>query len=77
VPGRWRIRYRLVGNDFGLSLAQFGWSGDGSSSGGGSFLASASGVQRTYGVPDGAGTYRLAVRPYAGTRWYVEVDALK
>jgi serine/threonine-protein kinase len=81
VPGRWRIRYRLVGNDFGLSLAQFGWSGDGSSSGGGSFLASAtasaSGAPRTYGVPNGAGTYRLAVRPYAGTRWYVEVDVLK
>jgi PASTA domain-containing protein len=77
VPGRWRIRYRLVANDFGLSLAQFGWSGDGSSSSGGSFLASASDVPRTYGVPDGAGIYRLAVRPYAGTRWYVEVDVLK
>jgi hypothetical protein len=77
APERWRIRYRLVPNDFGLALAQFGWGRGGDGSGGGSFLANGAGALRTYVVPDGAGTYRLAVRSFAGTHWYVEVDALK
>ena len=76
VPERWRIRYRLSANDFGFAFARFGWAAEGDSFNG-SFLGSAPGVLRTYVVPDGAGTYRIAVRPYAGTRWYVEVDALK
>jgi beta-lactam-binding protein with PASTA domain/predicted Ser/Thr protein kinase len=76
VPDRWRVRYRLATNDFGLALARFGWmSADGVS--GHSFFASSAGALRTYVSSDGAGSYRLAVRSYAGTHWYVEVDALK
>lgn len=75
VPGRWRIRYRLTANDFGLALAQFGWSGNDDS--GHSFFANTAGVLRTYVSSEGAGDYRLAVRGFGGTRWYVEVDALK
>jgi serine/threonine-protein kinase len=76
VPDRWRIRYRLAPNDFGLALAQFSWVGADQSSSHG-FLADSTGALRTYVSSDGAGSYRLAIRSYAGTRWYVEVDALK
>jgi beta-lactam-binding protein with PASTA domain/predicted Ser/Thr protein kinase len=77
VPDRWRIRYRLVPNEFGLAVAQVGWAREGDDPGARSFLASGAGALRSYVSSDGAGTYRLLVRPYAGTRWYVEVDALK
>lgn len=77
VPDRWRIRYRLVPDGFGLALARFSWTRDGEGIGTGSFLANAADALRTYGVGDGAGSYRLAVNPYAGTHWYVEVDALR
>src|SRR5262245_16262750 len=77
VPDRWRIRYRLEADSFGLALARFTWTRDGDLSGTGGFSANAAGALRTFGVPDGAGTYRLSVTPYAGTGWYVEVDALR
>jgi beta-lactam-binding protein with PASTA domain/predicted Ser/Thr protein kinase len=78
VPQHWRIRYRLVPNEFGLAVAQVGWAREGDDTGATrSFLASGSGALHTYVTSDGAGTYRLGVRPYAGTRWYVEVDVLK
>jgi eukaryotic-like serine/threonine-protein kinase len=77
VPDRWRIRYRLAPGDFGLALARLIWAPDGDPSATDSFVATAAGVLRTYGVGDGAGSFRLAVSPYAGTRWYVEVDALR
>lgn len=76
VPDRWRIRYRLAANDFGLALARFGWVGS-DESGGHSFLANSTGALRTYVSSDGAGSYRLEIGSYAGARWYVEVDALK
>ncbi|MFL5919367.1 MAG: protein kinase domain-containing protein [Gaiellaceae bacterium] len=76
VPARWRIRYRLAANDFGLALAQIAWTGT-DEFGGHSFVASSAGALRTYVSSDGAGSYRLSVRPFADTRWYVEVDALK
>ncbi|MBW8837613.1 MAG: PASTA domain-containing protein [Burkholderia sp.] len=77
VPDRWRIRYRLVANEFGLALARLNWTRDGDWLGTGSFVANVADALRTYGVGDGAGSYRIAVNPYAGTRWYVEVDALR
>ena len=76
VPGRWRIRYRLAANDFGLAFARFGWAGV-DTSGGNSFFASSTGALRTYVSSGGAGSYRLGIRSFSGTRWYVEVDALK
>jgi eukaryotic-like serine/threonine-protein kinase len=76
VPDRWRIRYRLAANDLGLALARFGWVGS-DENGGHSFLANSTGALRTYVSSDGAGSYRLEIGSYAGTRWYVEVDALK
>ena len=76
VPERWRIRYRLTGNDFGLAIAQLGWAGV-DDSGGHSFFANGAGSLRTYVSDDGAGSYRLNVRPVAGTHWYVEVEALE
>jgi eukaryotic-like serine/threonine-protein kinase len=76
VPDRWRIRYRLAANDFGLALARFGWVGSDESSGH-SFLANSTGALRTYVSSDGAGSYRLEIGSYAGTGWYVEIDALK
>ena len=45
--------------------------------GGHSFFANRVGSLRTYVSDDGAGSYRLTVRPYAGTHWYAEVDALE
>lgn len=77
VPDRWRIRYRLDADAFGLALARFTWTPEGDLFGGGTFTANAAGTLRTYGVPDGAGTFRISVNPYAGTGWYVEVDALR
>jgi hypothetical protein len=76
TPGRWRIRYRLSPNAFGLALAQFAWSGT-DEIGGSSILASKAGPLRTFVPNDGAGSYRLSVRPYAGAGWYVEVDGLE
>jgi eukaryotic-like serine/threonine-protein kinase len=76
VPARWRIRYRLSPNAFGLALAQVAWSGT-DEIGGSSFVASKAGSLRTFAPSDGAGSYRLSVRPYAGAGWYVEVDVLK
>jgi hypothetical protein len=76
VPRRWRIRYELVGGGFMPPLAQFQWARDGDLSSDGSFFASDTGTN-THAVEEGAGTYRLAVTPYAGTSWSVEVDALE
>jgi eukaryotic-like serine/threonine-protein kinase len=76
VPGRWRIRYRLSPNAFGFAIAQFGWSGT-DEIGGSSFVANKPGSLRTFAPSDGAGSYRISVRPYAGAGWYVEVDVLK
>ena len=76
VPEHWRIRYRLAGNNYGLAFAQFSWAGV-DEFGGHSFLASRAGSLGTYITDDGAGSYRLTVRPYAGTHWYAEVDVLK
>jgi eukaryotic-like serine/threonine-protein kinase len=77
VPDRWRIRYRLDGDAFGLAFARFTWTRDGDWFSTGGFDGNASGSLRTYGVPDGAGTYRLSVNPYGGAGWYVEVDAFR
>ena len=76
VPEHWRIRYRLTGNDYGLAFAQFSWAGV-DEFGGHSFFANRAGSLGTYVSDDGTGSYRLTVRPYVGTHWYVEVDALK
>jgi beta-lactam-binding protein with PASTA domain/predicted Ser/Thr protein kinase len=77
VPDRWRIRYRLEADPFGLALARFTWTRDGDFFGAGSLTANGAGALRTYGVGDGAGTYRLSVSPYAGSGWYIEVDAFR
>jgi eukaryotic-like serine/threonine-protein kinase len=76
VPRRWRIRYELVGGGFTPPLAQFQWARDGDLSADGSFFAGDAGA-KTHAVGEGAGTYRLAITPYAGTSWSVEVDALE
>ena len=77
VPARWRIRYRLASAAASLpALAQFFWLPDGEPYAGHGFVASDT-VTRSYVVPDGAGTYRLAVDPLAGTSWRVEVDAFE
>jgi len=76
VPEHWRIRFRLTGNSFGLALAQFSWTGV-DEFGSHGFFANQAGSLRTYVSDDGAGSYRLALRPYAGTHWYVEVDVLE
>jgi serine/threonine-protein kinase len=76
VPARWRIRYRLSPNVFGLALAQFVWSRTDASVGS-SFVATKAGALRTFVPTGGAGSYRIGVRPYAGAGWYVEVDVLK
>ena len=76
VPEHWRIRYRLTGNDYGFAFAQFSWAGV-DEFGGHSFFANRAGSLGTYVSDDGTGSYRLTVRPYVGTHWYVEVDALK
>jgi serine/threonine-protein kinase len=76
ASGRWRIRYRLSPNAFGLALAQFGWSGTDRNSGS-SFVATKAGSLQTYVPSVGAGSYTVGVRPFAGAGWYVEVDVLK
>ncbi|HEY1368971.1 MAG TPA: protein kinase [Gaiellaceae bacterium] len=75
VPEHWRIRYRLDPGDFATPLAQISWTPDGGLWDG-SFIAHSAGQPRTYAVGR-AGTYRLAVRPFAGTAWHVEVQALE
>jgi hypothetical protein len=77
VPRHWRIRYRLAPGTFGPALAQVRWAHSSDLFVDGSFVADSPGSLRSYAVRDGAGTYRLAVSPYAGTSWYVEVDALR
>ena len=76
VPARWRIRYRLAAAASLPALAQFFWFPDSEPFAGNGFVASETGI-RSYAVPDGAGTYRLAVNPLAGTSWSVEVDAFE
>jgi serine/threonine-protein kinase len=76
VPQRWRIRYRLAAGFLSSPLARVTWARDGDLFADGSFLATSRGAH-TYAVADGAGTYRLAITPYAGTSWTVEIDALE
>src|SRR5262249_33814445 len=78
VPDRWRIRYRLTAaNVFYPALAQFSWARSGEPFGDSGFFANGAHGPGIYAVHDGAGSYRLGIRPYAGTAWYVEVDALE
>jgi len=77
VPAHWRIRYRLDPGPFGAGVAQLSWKQDDAFFGGDGFVASGTKGLQTRTVSDGAGTYRLAVNPYAGAGWYVEVDALR
>jgi hypothetical protein len=81
VPARWRIRYRLDdGNDDSGATAELTWARDGDFFGfdDGSFVAESAGSMQVHRVDDGAGTYRLTVRPDADEMsWYVEVDALQ
>ena len=78
VPDRWRIRYRLTpASLFYPALAQFSWARPGQPFGDGGFFANGSHGLAVYPVHDGAGSYRLGISPYAGTAWYVEVDAFK
>ncbi len=74
VPARWRIRYRLAAAAALPPLAQFFWLRDGDPFAGHGFVATDTG---SHIVPDGAGTYRLAVNPIAGTSWSVELDAFE
>jgi hypothetical protein len=77
VPERWRIRYRLSAASFFFpALAEFSWARGDHPFRDGGFVANAAGLGM-YEVRDGAGTYRLGVNPYAGTSWYVEVDAFE
>ena len=76
VPEHWRIRYRLTGNSFGLAVAQLSWTGV-DEFGSHGFFAHQSDSFRTYVSADGAGSYRLALRQYAGAHWHIEVDALE
>ena len=76
VPARWRIRYRLAAAEFLPALAQFLWLPNGEPYAGHGFIATDTGV-RSYVLSDGAGIYRLAVNPLAGTSWSVEVDAFE
>jgi beta-lactam-binding protein with PASTA domain len=77
VPARWRIRYRLTANDLGLTFARVNWFADGDFFSSGGFLAAKPDSLFSYLPSDGAGRYRLTLSPAAGTRWYVEVDALR
>jgi serine/threonine-protein kinase len=76
VPARWRIRYRLAAEASLPALAQFFWRPDDDPFAGHGFVATDTGA-RSYVVPDGAGTYSLAVDPLAGTTWSVELDAFE
>ena len=77
VPVHWRIRYRLVPGWLGAGVAQISWAPDGNFDGGAGFVATATGGLATRNVSDGAVRYRLAIDPYAGRGWYVEIDALR
>jgi hypothetical protein len=78
VPAKWRIRYRVDGEDFFGASAEISWTRDGGLFNDGSFFANNPGSTQVHDVSDGAGTYRLSVRPNgSGTSWYVEVDALQ
>jgi eukaryotic-like serine/threonine-protein kinase len=77
VPAHWRIRYRVIPGWLGAGVAQISWAPDTALDGGHDFLATATAGLETRTVSDGPGTYRLAVEPYAGIHWYVEVDALR
>jgi hypothetical protein len=81
VPAKWRIRYRLGGGDgYSDATAEIAWARDGDFFGfdDGSFAAQSAGSMQVHRVDDGAGTYRLTVRPDADDMsWYVEVDALQ
>ena len=79
VPGKWRIRYRLDGgNFFGDASTEFSWTRDGDLFSDGSFVTDTAGSLQVHSVPDGAGTYRVRVRPDSvDTSWYVEVDSLQ
>jgi hypothetical protein len=76
TSSRWRIRYRLTPNPFGLAVAKIGWSGP-DEIGGSSFLATNTRSLQTFVPNEGAGSYQVAIRPYAGAGWYVEVDVLE
>jgi len=76
VPQRWRIRYRLTPNGLGFAFARFDWFADGDDFGSGGFLAARPDSLFSYSPADGAGRYRLTIRPYAGTRWFVQVEVL-
>ena len=78
VPAKWHIRYRLDGGDLFGASAELAWTRDGDLFSDGSFVADNVGAMQVHDVSDGAGTYRLSVRPYSsGTSWSVEVDALQ
>ena len=77
VPADWRIRYKLAPGWLGGGAAEIGWAPDATLEGGDDFVATATSGIETHAVSDGAGTYRLAIQPYAGTGWYLEVDALR
>jgi hypothetical protein len=78
VGGKWRIRYRLERSDGSDAFAEFAWTRDGDLFSDGSFVADTPGALQVHDVSDGAGSYRLSVRPYSSdTSWYVEVDALQ
>jgi eukaryotic-like serine/threonine-protein kinase len=77
VPAHWRIRYRVIPGWLGAGVAQISWAPDTALNGGHDFLATGTSGLGTRTVSDGAGTYRLAVEPYAGSHWYIEVDALR
>ena len=81
VPAKWRIRYRLAGGDGDSdATAELAWARDGDFFGfdDGSVVAESAGSMQVHRVDDGAGTYRLTVRPDADeVSWYVEVDALQ
>ena len=78
VSRKWRIRYRLDGNDFWGVTTEFAWARDGDLFRDGSFVGDTPGALQIHDASDGAGTYRLSVRPYFhDTSWYVEVDSLQ
>ena len=78
VGGKWRIRYRLAPADGSDASTDFAWTRDGDLFSDGSFVADTPGALQAHDVSDGAGSYRLSVRPYSSdASWYVEVDALQ
>ena len=78
VGGKWRIRYRLAPADGSDASTEFAWTRDGDLFSDGSFVADTPGALQAHDVSDGAGSYRLSVRPYSSdASWYVEVDALQ